>query len=163
MPIPTSKPELAALFQQLGATNPEQWAASQVDEGIPQLLRFLFLQGAWENIPNEGDSRWIDREIEEASKEPSRPYAGLGFALARCRQKGVSDSDLIEISRCLRAQMLFSIGYLIDGPAHSHVLKDVSWGLFQTDEDGKPVGEQIAGLHESVLEFDPTGREMRPK
>ena len=162
MPIPASKDDLTALFRQLGAPNPEQWAASQVDEGIPQLLRFLFLKGAWESIPNEGDTTWIEREIVDAAKYPEQPYAGLGHALKRCRERGVADSDLTEIARCLRAQMLFSIGYLIDGPAYSHTLEDVSWGLFQTDEEGKPIGPQVAGLHESVLEFDPTGREMRP-
>ena len=163
MPIPSSKQELTALFRELGARNPEQWAASQVDEGIPQLLRFLFLKGAWEAVPAEGDAGWIDREIDEATRHPTQPYAGLGLALARCRRRGVADADLTEIARCLRAQMLFSIGYLIDGPGYSHALEDVSWGLFQTDEDGKPFGEQMAGLHESVLEFDPTEREMRPK
>lgn len=162
MSIPTSKDELTALFRQLGARHPEQWAASQVDEEIPQLLRFLFLKGAWENIPNEGDSAWIEREIQSTERDPQKPYAGLGRALALCRERGVPDSSLTEIARCLQAQMLFSIGYLMDGPAYSHTLEDVSWGLFQTDEDGKPFGEQVAGLHESVLEFDPTGREMRP-
>jgi len=162
MPIPTSKDELTALFRQLGARDPERWAASQIDEGSPQLLRFLFLKGAWENIPSEGDSAWIEREIQSTKRNPGQPYEGLGRALAACREKGITDSTLTEIARCLRAQMLFSIGYLIDGPAYSHTLEDVSWGLFQIDKNGKPFGEQVAGLHESVLEFDPTGREMRP-
>jgi hypothetical protein len=38
----------------------------------------------------------------------------------------------------------------------------VGWGLFEVSEDGK-VGRPIQGLHESVLQTDPTGREMRPK
>lgn len=40
MRIPTSEEELAALFRELGASSHEQWAQSQVSEGIPQLLRF---------------------------------------------------------------------------------------------------------------------------
>jgi hypothetical protein len=163
MPIPASKEELTALFRQLGARNPEQWAASQVDEGIPQLLRFLFLKGAWGNIPEEGDSTWIAREIESAKRNPSEPYAGLGRALQECKDKGVPDSALVEISRCLQAQMLFSIGYLMEDPALPEALEDISWGLFQTDEHGRPFGRQVAGLHESVLEFDPSGRELRPR
>jgi hypothetical protein len=162
MPIPTTKNELAALFRQLGARDPEGWAASQIDEGIPQLLRFLFLKGAWERIPKEDDATWIDSEVASAAQNPEQPYAGLGSALALCRKLGVPDSSITEIARCLQAQMLFRIGYLIDGPAHPHTLEDVSWGLFQTDDNGKPFGEQIAGLHESVLDLDPTGREMRP-
>jgi hypothetical protein len=38
----------------------------------------------------------------------------------------------------------------------------VDWGLFLIEESGVP-GARIAGLHESVLETDPTGREMRPR
>jgi hypothetical protein len=39
---------------------------------------------------------------------------------------------------------------------------EASGGLFQTDDDGQPV-VPITGLHESVLDTDPTDREMRPK
>jgi len=39
--------ELAALFQKLGARDPDHWARSQVEEGVPQLARFLFLRQAW--------------------------------------------------------------------------------------------------------------------
>lgn len=164
MPIPASEEQLAALFRELGAQEPELWAHSQVSEGIPQLLRFLFLKSAWENIPNDGDTKWIDREIASANANPDQPYAGLGLSLSRCRAMGVKDDDLTELARCLQAQMLFSIGYLIDGPSYlPKGIEDVSWGLFQVGEDGRPVGEQIADLHESVLEFDPTGREMCPK
>jgi hypothetical protein len=41
-------------------------------------------------------------------------------------------------------------------------LEDVARQLFEVSEDGTP-GRPIGGLHESVLETDPTGREMRPK
>ena len=164
MPIPTSEEELTRLFRELGASSPEQWARSQIAEGIPQLLRFLFLKSAWKNIPNEGDFTWIETEIQEANADPDRPYAGLGLSLSRCINQGVSIEDLNEIARCLRAQMLFSVGYLVDGPEYFlDSIEDISWGLFQTDADGRPVGKQISGLHESVLEFDSTGREMRPR
>jgi hypothetical protein len=39
---------------------------------------------------------------------------------------------------------------------------DILWVLAQVDEDGDLIGP-IGGLHESVLETDPTGREMRPR
>jgi len=60
--------------------------------------------------------------------------------------------------------MIFRLGYLLDGADFSGLdeLRDVSWALFQTDADGRPTGPAIGGLHESVLELDPTGREMRP-
>lgn len=164
MPIPTSEAELAALFQELGAEAPEQWAHSQITENIPQLLRFLFIKNAWATIPDNGDTTWIKREIDNATANPTAPYAGLGMALARCKAKGVDDEDLTEIARCLKAQTLFHTCYLMDGPTDlPEALEDVSWGLFQLDDIGRPFGRKIGGLHESVLGFDPAGREMRPK
>ena len=163
MPIPKSEEQLTALFRKLGATDPEQWARSQLSEGIPQLLRYLFLKHAWASVVPEGSSQWIEQAIANSSSDPSAPYAGLGPALARCRERGVPDEDLTEIARCLQAEMLFSVAYLLEGlPYEPGPLEDVSWGLFETDEEGNPVGTQVSGLHESVLELDPTGREMRP-
>lgn len=164
MPIPTSKTELAKVFTELGASSPELWAASQIEEGIPQLLRFLFLKSAWNSVVAEGNSTWIDEEINLSQNHPQAPYAGLGQTLEKLRTQGVTDEDLTTVARCLQAQMIFSLGYLIDsGPSEqTEEIQDVTWGLFQVDEDGYPVGPPIAGLHESVLEFDPTGREMRP-
>ena len=164
MPLPTSEGELTALFRALGAPSPEQWAQSQVAEGIPQVLRFLFLKHAWASVVDETDTEWIEREIKNSQAHPARPYAGLGAALARCKAKGVSPEDMSEIARCLQAGMLFAIANLVDGPPYEPgPLEDLSWGLFQTNEEGRPFGPQIGGLHESVLELDPTGREMRPR
>ena len=39
--------DLAHLFKIAGASDPEAWARSEVEEGIPQLARFLFLRQAW--------------------------------------------------------------------------------------------------------------------
>jgi hypothetical protein len=36
------------------------------------------------------------------------------------------------------------------------------WGLFELDGEGN-LGRPIGGLIESVLETDPSGREMRPR
>jgi hypothetical protein len=164
MSIPASKAELAKLFAELGASSPESWAESQINEGIPQLLRFLFLKSAWRYVVAEGDSSWIDEEIKLGRNRPQAPFAGLGQTLEKLRNQGVADEDLTTIARCLQAQMIFSLGYLLDsGPSEqTEEIQDVTWGLFQVDDNGHPFGPAISGLHESVLEFDPTGREMRP-
>ena len=164
MPIPTSKDELTKIFTELRASSPELWARSQVEEGIPQLLRFLFLKNAWQCVVDEGDSSWIEEEIKFAQNRPQEPYAGLGQALEKLRSQGVPNKDLTTIARCLQAQMIFSLAYLLDaGPSvQTEEIQDVTWGLFQVDDDGRPFGPAISGLHESVLECDPTGREMRP-
>jgi hypothetical protein len=51
--------EPADHFRALGADEPESWARSQVEEGIPQYARFVFLRQAWTNVIPDGDTSWI--------------------------------------------------------------------------------------------------------
>ena len=155
---------LTALFAKLGARDAESWAQSQIEEGIPQLQRFLFLRQAWRNVLEEHSTDWIERHIEEFERYPDGPYAGVGAALKRCLAKGVSRQDLSEVARGLQAQMLFGLCFTLDDPDFpEEELRDLSWGLFQVDAEDKPIPPRIGGLHESVLDTDPTGREMRPR
>jgi hypothetical protein len=161
MNIPNDIADLSALFESLGANDSKSWASSQIKEGIPQLQRFLFLRQAWSTILDEDNNKWIESKIQDTEQNPSGPYAGVGSALKRALAKGVSPQDLTDIARGIQVQMLFQICYLLDDPGFSEPeLQDFSWGLFEVDEDDNPIQPRIGGLHESVLETDPTGREM---
>jgi hypothetical protein len=46
MPRELDVTALTDLLRKLGARKPEVWAQSQAEEGIPQLLRWLFLREA---------------------------------------------------------------------------------------------------------------------
>jgi hypothetical protein len=163
MPTPNSAAELSDLFRKLGATDPEQWAASQTDEGIPQLHRYLFLREAWQRIIAEDDVNWIEAYIRVSENNPNESYAGIGLALRRCLDNGAAVEDLTEIVRGMQAQLLFSFTYMLEDPdIRDPDVRDLCWALFAVDDDGHPL-THIGGLHESVLETDPTGREMRPK
>lgn len=164
MPIPNNLKDLTALFNKLGADDPDSWAKSQINEGIPQLLRFIFLKHAWDFVVSEEDFSWIQNEINNSRRYPGNPYSGIGIALEKCLEKGAKKSHLTEIARGLQAEMIFNIARIIDTPEIplDSSLDDVEWGLFQVDKEGKPIGRKIHGLYESVLTFDPTGREMRP-
>ena len=159
---PESVEELTALFRRLGAREPESWAASQVTEGIPQLARFLFLRQAWRSILPDGETSWIDPTIAESERVPDAPFAGVGFALARLRAAGAADADVTDVARGMQAALLAAICYQLEDPGELEPeVADVGWALVQVDPAGVVLGE-IGGLHESVLETDPTGREMRP-
>jgi hypothetical protein len=68
MKIPTQKKQLTALFRKLGSRSAEGWASSQINEGIPQLQRFLFLRQAWARVIREEDESWIDQQVEHCEK-----------------------------------------------------------------------------------------------
>jgi hypothetical protein len=149
--------ELAALFRRLGAPDPEDWARSQMMEGIPQLARFLFLRQAWRRIVDEDDSAWIDRRIERARTHPDEPYMGIGQALAKLRSRGATTREITDLVRGMQAELLFSVCYLLEDPGDLEPdVHDLAWMLIQVDADGNVIG-RITGLHESVLQMDPTG------
>jgi hypothetical protein len=155
--------ELAALFRRLGAPDPDGWARSQIEEGIPQLARYLFLRQAWRNVVSEDDPGWITRAIDGARARPNEPYAGVGHALSKLRTRGATDQELTDLVRGMQAELLFSFCYLLEDPGELEPdVSHVAWALAQVDDAGNVLGG-IGGLHESVLETDPTGREMRPR
>ena len=155
--------ELTSLFRRLGAREPESWAASEVEENIPQLARFLFLRQAWQRIVSEEDENWPSTLAQIEGVSSSAPYAGVSHALASLLEKGATQDELIDLVRGVQAQLLFDICYLLEDPMlEEPEVEDVWWGLFELDENGRPV-RPIGGLHESVLDTDPTGREMRPR
>ena len=159
--------ELTELFRALGASEPEQWAKSQLREGFSQLHRFLFLRQAWAQVVDENDDSWIDRVIEAARNYPDRPFSGGGHAIQRMLALGVARSDVVDLVRNSQAEMIFSLCYLLEDPSFDAEVKSrvgtLGWTLVETNDEFEPTGETIVGLHESVLETDPTGREMRPR
>jgi hypothetical protein len=155
--------KLTSLFRILGADEPESWASSQVNEGINQLGRFLFLKQAWSKVIDENDNSWIDREVESFRKDPDASYSGAGRALSAIIETGAHRQDITDLVRGMQADLLFSLCYLLDDPGDVPAqVKEVNWCLFQIAEDGTAL-TPIQALHESVWEMDPTGREMRTR
>lgn len=156
-----NKEELVSIFKKLGANDPESWAASQVDENIPQLARFIFLKGAWDAVVPDNEE-WIDHVMSQHCEEDDSPYSGLGHSIKKMIDCGVPREAITELSRCMAAEMIFHIGYMLDDPDSVSGNEYVDWALVELDEQGNP-RNHISGLHESVLETDPTGREMCPR
>lgn len=152
--------ELTELFRRLGARHPEASAHSQLTENLPQLARFLFLKQAWKQIVSDGDPRWISDRIRD---DPQGPGGAITSALARLRGQGASEADLTTVVRVMQWRLLASLCRLLDDPGELEPeVKDIAWRLFQVDEDNQPIAV-LAGFLESVLDTDPSGREMRPK
>jgi hypothetical protein len=165
-PSPDDLHRLTEQFRAMGAVDPESWAKSQLEEGIPQYARLVFLRQAWKNIIADGDTSWIKPLIQESERHPREPGAGAGAALKRMVAAGASREDIAEIVRVMQWQVLAGLAYQLADPGvvdyPTEDLPRVNWALFELDEDGEPL-EPIDGLHESVLDTDPSGREMRPK
>jgi len=155
--------DLTELLTRLGAPDPSAWARSEVEEDIPQVARYLFLRQAWQHVVADGDTSWIDAWRELAAQAPSAPCAGIGPALERLSAAGIDRDDLTTVVRVMQYSVLFGLCYLLDDPgAAEPEVEELGWALVEVDADGD-VGRHIGALHESLLETDPTGREMRPR
>jgi hypothetical protein len=165
MPRKIADPEelrqLAEVFRLHGADEPESWALSQLEEGIPQLAIFCFLKALWQGIVPEDGVDWFEGEIEWAKSRPNDPCAQLGPALEEMLAKGVRREAIIDLIRVMQYNSLYNACLLIDGAMRMDLPVN-DWTLHQVDEEGRPVAT-IQGLHEVMLSMDPTGREMRPR
>jgi hypothetical protein len=151
--------QLSELFRKLGAEEPESWAHSQIAEGIPQLPRYLFLRQAWRKVVRPTDTSWMS---EMRPKDPNAPGGELGQAIDRILATGARADDLTTVVRVMQWHLLSRLSVLIEDPGVlEDEVSDIWWQLFRVDENNNPI-EPISGLIESVLETDPTGREMRP-
>jgi hypothetical protein len=133
------------------------WVANQ--GGYPQLARYLFLRQAWRLVVSPDEQNWIS---EMRPQHPNEPGAEFGPAIDRLLATGARPEDLTIIVRIMQWSLLSGFCYLLEDPGNLEPeVADMEWQLFLLDEDDNPI-EPIDGPIESVLDTDPTGREMRP-
>ena len=152
---------LTEVFRDAGAVNPEMWATSQIDEGINQLGRFSFLKTITSEWLKEDDINWIDNQIEFNYSRLGDPCSQLPKALKEMLDKNVSRESIIDLIRVIQFNSLFHVCSTIDKSIEADTPVS-NWALYELDDDDNIKGS-LNGLHESLLEFDPSGKEMKPR
>src|SRR5579883_29315 len=101
--------QLAEHFRAMEAPDPESWACSQVNEGINQFARYVFLRQAWTCVNRDEDTSWIDKSIAYSERNPDAPCAGSGPALKRILAAGATREDIAEVVRIGQYETLFGL------------------------------------------------------
>jgi alkylhydroperoxidase/carboxymuconolactone decarboxylase family protein YurZ len=159
------KAELVSLLTRARVRDAEAWADSQLEEDIAQVARAIVLWRLWPEAIDRftRDLSWIDEVIAERERDSNAPFADAGAALSAALAAGVSPEDLGKIARFVAFSAVFSTLYRIDEGADYEFDDGPGWILMEIDQEtGQPTGRDVGGLHESLLELDPTGREGRP-
>jgi hypothetical protein len=133
-------------FAAVGADEPHLWARSEISEGIPQMARFLFLRSLW----TEAINLW---------QQPSS--IDIIPAAHRLLQSGADRTDVAMVARAAAFETVLRVISLLDeqqAPGFDDPALP-GWHLHETDNDGNPTGRCVGGLHESILETDPSGQE----
>ncbi|MBM4075787.1 MAG: hypothetical protein FJ267_09110 [Planctomycetes bacterium] len=139
--------ELIERFRQAGCKDPEGWATSEIQEGIAQFARFIFLRELWKCAIPSGSREWL-RTLELPNDD------GKGGVKRRLKESSASIDDLSALVRAAQVSVVRDVAYLLDGyPPKGDLVEEVSWGLYQLDEDFHPKRE-MGGLHESVVDED---------
>lgn len=146
---------LAGLFTALGADDPEGWADSEVEEGIPQLARYRFLRMIWQDIDvwSTAAPDWVASYREE----------GLaGGAVERAVRLGLSDAELGEIAREVAKETAFGLLHGMADPSDGDLPPEVErrlpgWCLAELSPEGEPTGRVLEALHEDLDELEPQG------
>lgn len=158
---------LTAVFRRLGADAPEEWASSEVEEGIPQLGHFVFLKQAWQSVIDEKQpNTWFNQVARNGKRDASSIWGQLSRALQALLSAGVTREQLARVIQLLQYQTLNEMCFLLDGGGFSSPINasasegvaPVRWCLLQVDDDANVVG-RIDGLHEYSDGEPPNGRQ----
>jgi hypothetical protein len=134
---------LMSTFRDLGASRPESWARSQLEEGIPQLSRFALMRSLW---------KAIDARVEPESLD-NHPQA------ARLMAAGGSREDVVFLARVSAFDAVMDvIGLFDNGPDDDLGGRLPGWCVVETDRDYRPTSRVVGALHEGFASLDPSGR-----
>lgn len=114
--------DLTEVFRRAGASNPERWANSQIEEGINQLGRFSFLKTITSEWLKEDDISWIDSQIEFNYSKPGDPCSQLPKALKEMLDKNVDRETIIDLIRVIQFDTLFMCVRRLTGPLKQMLL-----------------------------------------
>ncbi len=157
--------ELSSLTRQLerlGCPKPKAAAMSQLTENINQLASASLLNWIWQEcIIDENSWRWIESST-------SRPFdekivgAQLGSGLREMLAKNVSKEAIIDVVRYMQFEAICSLLSYLEGSA-AHELP-VEMSIYEENEiDGEFQPIRMVNAYDSILVYEPSGRELRPR
>lgn len=173
---------LAETFRELGAGEPEEWAASEVEDDIPQLARFLFLRrlwsgaGQWKLPPEEWFAEVEQDEpaellFEQDDDEPTLvsasadevgdedgdpPFLAAQQAVRRILAAGADPEDLKQVARAIFLFTAFDAAQTVDEGHDPRAGEGMpGWLLTEVGSDLVLTGRVIPDLHEDLFTTEP--------
>lgn len=169
--------QLAETFRALGAEEPEAWALSEVEDGIPQLARFILLRRLWRGAEEwkQAPTDWfVDRDPEPAEDEEDEDEASVSEAVAvddedaepaffavqqavrRILAAGADPEDLKEVARAVFLHAVFDAVQTVDEGYDPQAGDGMpGWLLTEVGGDLVLTGRTLDKLHEDLFTTEP--------
>lgn len=151
-------------MKELGAEDAEGWVRSEIEGGIPQMARYIFLRRVWSEINGwEADlGSMYERVHAEGERNPEGYFAKASGAMERMRAAGVSLEDVSCITKMAAYEAMFGLIQVIDDGGDPDAGDDLpGWALIEIGPDGEDTGRNVDALHESILEVLPAEEERK--
>jgi hypothetical protein len=171
---------LVEKFRAVGAQQPGQWAASEVEEDIPQLARFIFLRRLWRSAVQwklppeewfaevEPDELPVDEEDDDeptlvpsssdevVDEDGDPPFLPAQQAVQRILAAGADPEDLKEVARAIFLHAAFDAVVTVDDGHDPEAGEGMpGWLLTEVGGDLVLTGRVIPDLHEDLLTMEP--------
>lgn len=145
--------DLTETFRVLGADDPNSWAISEVEQGIPQLAMYVFLKRSLGLFSADSLDRWLQSVAHHHGHE----HDSAKQSLSRIAHQGVQREDIRTLLKAFGREMLMEMCCLLDNTSATHFedyelnrrVADVNWRLYAVDDNGNP-RSPMEGLHEIV-------------
>jgi hypothetical protein len=163
--IKRSASDLKAKFETLGVDQVDFSVSDELDpQSNPRLAPLVLFHEVWKGALRKGDTEWLQASIEhfENRKNLSGVAAAMWpeeddflQALLAVRDSGIDLKLITTIARRAQEHLLHHVAYTLSDPSSDEELfKDVTWAVFETDENDKPI-RQMNCLHEYYGLVDP--------
>lgn len=133
--------ELVKKLVRAGATEPEDWAKSEVSENIPQFARFLVLKNLFQ----------IAQDVE-SSLLCANDFSDMDSQVEEMKGK-VGEDTLMDFLQNYSFGLISQVMDVLDSGNPELEEDGVSWILSETNGDGALTERFIEGLHEDALDF----------
>lgn len=125
-----------------------------------------FIRSVWFNVRSEEDSSWV-QEVSRRPLKPGECLGDFGALVKRMLDCGLTEYEIARFAKIVGYDTAAGIMYLLDDPSSGFLElrnpENIKWTLYRTDPQTEAPIEALTALHEYMLEFDPSGREMRPR
>jgi len=138
--------ELIIKLENAGATEPLEWAFSEIKEGIPQFSRFLILNNLFKIINNINENMSLFEDFTENMDD-------INLIISKIK-KNITDEELKKFLKLYGKIITWNIIQLIDEGNPNYKSDGITWSLMKVDSSLNNTNQVISGLHEDFQEFE---------
>jgi len=125
----------------------------------------IFARSVWSLLPDEEDTRWV-RSMAARPLNVTQPCGDEGALIKRMLDCGLSEYEIARFAKLVSYEVAFGLTYMLGdaGAGIEGMKRDrIDWALFVTGTSSDDPKERMYGMHELLLQLDPSGREMCPR